>query len=322
MSTASSSSFKERLRVNSDEKVSKNTYGDVKCEVVDLVRELFAHAGVVDSFPKSLMPSGSGWDSVKCPSKSKIAKVGKTELAEFAEKACNLLVYRCYPALNHLYSDVEECERRIMQSQEELIAGQRSLVEAQDRLVKLQCQLLEKRDEEISAVQSTAEQEIKSFASVLEKECETALAPQRIRTAITSASEDKLCNLVGYGLADSKEEDDNDLWGKMFLVMKNWDVEMREIRSYYRLGRYVEGNNRPVKLVFKNRDTRKFVLENKARLRKCEEFKGFYLAPDRTPEERAARRVLVGELKVQRTQYPDKTFYIRGGKVVDEDDEE
>ena len=322
MSTASCSSFKDRLRVNSDEKVAMNTYGDVKCEVFDLVRELFTHAGVLDSFPKSLMPSGSVWDSVKCPSKSKIAKIGKTELADFAEKACSLLVYRCYPALNHLYSDVEECERRIMQSQEELIAGQRSLVEAQDRLVKLQCQLLEKRDEEISAVQCTAEQEIKSFASVLEKECETALAPQRIRTAITTASEDKLCNLIGYGLADSKEEEDCDLWGEIYQMMKIWDVEMKEIRSYYRLGRYVEGRNRPVKLVFKNRDTRKLVLEHKGRLRRSEKYKGFYLAPDRTPEERAARRVLVEEMKVQRTQFPDKTFCIRGGKVVDKDDEE
>eukprot|EP00116_Pleurobrachia_bachei_P009898 sb/3470160/ len=211
-----------------------------------------------------------------------------------------------------------------MQSQEELIAGQRS---AQDRLVKLQCQLLEKRDDEISAVQSTAEQEIKSFTSILEKECETALAPQRIRTAITTASEDKLCNLIGYGLADSKEEEEINLWAEMSHVMKNWDVEMKEIRSYYRLGRYVEGRNRPVKLVFKNRDTRKFVLENKGRLRRSEKFKEFYLAPDRTPEERAARRVLVEELRVQRTRYPetrypDKTFYIRGGKVVDEEDEE
>ena len=54
----------------------------MKCGVFDLVRDLFTltHAGVLESFPKSIimMHSGNVWDSVKCPSKRKIAKIGKT----------------------------------------------------------------------------------------------------------------------------------------------------------------------------------------------------------------------------------------------------
>ena len=87
---------------------------------------------------------------MKCPSKSKIKGVGKPELAEFAEKACRLLVERCYPAIDKLSIETEECERRIISCQEELITTQKLLVESQDRLVKLQCQLLEKREDEIS----------------------------------------------------------------------------------------------------------------------------------------------------------------------------
>ena len=53
-------------------------------------------------------------------------------------------------------------------------------------------------------------------------------------------------------------------------------------------------------------------MENKARLRSNETFDRVYLAPDRTPEERAARRTLVIELKGKRAEFPDKT---RGGKI-------
>eukprot|EP00116_Pleurobrachia_bachei_P012780 sb/3473042/ len=147
------------------------------------------------------------------------------------------------------------------------------------------------------------------------KECDTALAPQRIRTAISSATEDKLCNLVGYGLEDSKEEQESDLKTKMGHMMKSCEFEMTEIKSCYRLGRFVDGTNRPVKLVFKNSDTRRYVLENKSRLRRSEIFGRVYLAPDRTPEERAARRTLVKELKGKRAEFPERTFFIRGGKV-------
>jgi hypothetical protein len=314
MSTGSYNSFKDRLYVNSDEKLSRRITEDVKSEIFGLVGELYRHCGSLGVFPKSLAPGV--WDNLKCPSKDRInTSASKKELCDFAEKACHLLVERCYPLLDHLSIDVEEYERRIIQCQEELITAQRSLVEAQERLVKLQCQLLEKRDEEISAVQSTAEQEIKSFSSVLARECDTALAPQRIRTAISTATEDRLCNLVGYGLEDSKEEQESDLKTKMGHMMKSWEFEMTEIKSCYRLGRFVDGTNRPVKLVFKNSDTRRFVLENKSRLRRNETFGRVYLAPDRTPEERAARRTLVEELKGKRAEFPDKTFFIRGGKV-------
>ena len=318
MSTASSSSFKDRLRVNSDEKVSKNTYGDVKCEVVDLVRELFTHAGVVDLFPKSLTPRGTIWDSVKCPSKSKISKIGKTELADFAEKACRLLVDRCYPALTHLYSDVEECERRIIQCQEELIVGQRSLVEAQDRLVKLQCQLLEKRDEEITAVQSTAEQEIKLFSSVLQKGCDVALAPKRVRQAIVVATEDRMSNVIVHGLFDDRDEDNMDLERDIKLLFEDLGgLSLTGTCGMYRLGKYKEGSNRPVKLRLSGREFRDQILSRKSTLKDSVSHKDIYISPDRSPEERDERRKLVVQLKERKEAEPGKTFGIRGGKVVE-----
>ena len=134
--------------MQSDEKLSRGISNDVKNEIFDLVRELYRHCGSLGIFPKSLEPGL--WDKLTCLSSERInATANKKELVDFAEKACHLLVERCYPLLYHVDVDIGEYERRIMQCQEELITAQRSLVEAQDRLVKLQCQLLEKRDEEI-----------------------------------------------------------------------------------------------------------------------------------------------------------------------------
>ena len=147
-STASAFSFKDRLRVYSDERVQRSVYGEVQGELFDLVRDLFTHAGAKDSFPKSLTAGRSVWDSVKCPTKSKIKGIKKPELEDFTEKVCRLLMERCYPLLDRLSNEVEDSERRLLDGQEELIASQRALVDAQAQLVKLQCELLEKRDKQ------------------------------------------------------------------------------------------------------------------------------------------------------------------------------
>jgi hypothetical protein len=310
-------SFKDRLRVYSDERVQRSVYGEVQGELFDLVRDLFTHAGAKDSFPKSLTAGRSVWDSLKCPSKSKIKGIKKPELDDFTERVCRFLVERCYPLLDRLSGEVEDSERRLLDSQEELIASQRALVEAQGQLVKLQCQLLEKRDKEITAVQSTAEEEIKTFSSVLKKGCDTALAPKRIRTAITSAAEDRTNNLIVHGLFDDKDETSKDLEnivGRMFDYMGEG---VTGVHSMTRLGRFREGSDRPLKLRLCGREFRDQILARKSALKKSEDHKDVYLSPDRSPEEREERRRVVAELKEKKKAEPGGNFGIRGGKVVD-----
>ena len=319
-STASACSFKDRLRVYSDERVQRNVCGEVQGEVFDLLKELFNHAGLKDSFPKSLSAGRSSWDTMKCPSKSKIKGVKKPELEEFADKVCHLLVERCYPVLDRLSNEVEENERRLLDSQEELISAQKALVESQDRLVKLQCQLLEKRDKEITAVQSTAEEEIKTFSAVLQKGCDSALAPKRIRTAITSATEDRMNNLIVHGLFDDPDESSKDLEnivGRMFDYMGEC---VTGVHSMTRLGRFKEGSDRPLKLRLCGREFRDRILSRKSGLKKSEDHKDIYLSPDRSPEEREERRKLVTELKERKVVEPGRNFAIRGGKVMEMDD--
>jgi len=39
-------SFKDRLRVYSDERVRRSVYGEVQGELFDLLKDLFGHAGI------------------------------------------------------------------------------------------------------------------------------------------------------------------------------------------------------------------------------------------------------------------------------------
>ena len=316
-STASACSFKDRLRVYSDERVQRSVYGEVQGELFDLVRDLFSHAGIKDSFPKSLTAGRSVWDSLKCPTKSKIKGIKKPELEDFTEKVCRFLMERCYPLLDRLSNEVEDSERRLLDGQEELIASQRALVEAQGQLVKLQCELLDKRDKEITAVQSTAEEEIKTFSSVLKKQCDTALAPKRISTAISSATEDRMSNLIVHGLDDCKSENNTDLELDVRRLFDKMGECTTNVWGMERLGRYKEGTNRPVKLRLSGRNFRDRILSSKSSLKNSQDYKDIYISPDRSPEEREERRKLVAELRARKEKEPGKTFGIRGGKVVE-----
>ena len=317
MSSASTCSFKDRLRVYSDERVRRSVYGEVQGDLFDLLKDLFGHAGMKDSFPKSLSAGHSLWDSLKCPSKSKLKAIKRPDLDSFTEKVCHFLLERCYPVLDRLCNEVEESERKQMEIQEEVIAAQKALVESQESLIKLQCQLLEKREKEITAVQSTAEKEIKSFSSVLQKGCDTALAPKRVRQAIVVATEDRMSNVIVHGLTDDPTENTLDLEHDVNLVFTYLGAGLTGICSMKRLGKYKEGSDRPVKLRLCGREFRDQVLSSKKGLKNSERHKNVYISPDRSPEEREERRHLVVTLKERKEAEPGKTFGIRGGKVVE-----
>ena len=219
---------------------------------------------------------------------------------------------------------MEEHERRVLQCQEDLIAAQKSLVEAQDRLVQLQCQLLERRDNEISAVQSTAQKEIKSFADVLQKNCDVALAPKRVQRALEIASEDRGNNLIMYGVPDDPNETSDDLteFVNGVIVNRGWGIGPNDLSGCRRLGSYQDGTRtRPIIFRVASGRLREVILQRKAELRNRDDCSHIYISPDRSPKEREERRRLVAELKERRAADPGKTFFIKAGKVTEKVDE-
>ena len=205
-------------------------------------------------------------------------------------------------------------ERKLLERQEELLSSQRALVEAQAQLVKLQAQLLEKREAAITSVQNTAQEEMKSFASVLQKGCDKALAPHRIQKAVAAAStaEDRSCNLIVYGLPDSADGNEDHL-PELWTIL----AEKPAVKCAQRLGRFTEGHTRPLRISLASREMQSCLLSKKTRLRQSEGYSRVYISPDLTPEERVARGLLVKQLKEKKEQFPEKVFRIKGGEVVE-----
>ena len=205
-------SMTPRVMVNSHQSLSDIDLNNIHVETVELIEALTAMAGTRPStgvFSDECNGAEvSLWDSLYAPSKYKIDKVSQEELAEWVEMAGKHLIERLYPLMRGQLGVTRKCsnlEKKVMECQEELISAQRALVGAQAELVKLQGQLLENREQAITDVQTAAKEEMRSFSSVLQKGCETALAPHRIQKAVTAAtsSDDRSCNIVIHGLTDS-----------------------------------------------------------------------------------------------------------------------
>ena len=114
--------------------------------------------------------------------------------------------------------------------------------------MKLQCQLLEKRETEISAVQSKAQSEMKSFAYVVQRSCDTAVAPTRVRQAIGVLSEDRGCNIIMHGMVDDEEEPREDMWLKLELFLREMKVNPTVVLGAERIEKYRKDKTRPIKI--------------------------------------------------------------------------
>ena len=83
-----------------------------------------------------------------------------------------------------------------------------------------------------------------------------------------------------------------------------------------RIGQQGAGNTkRPIKVSFRDSNVSRQVLKKASRLRSSDSHSSVYISPDRTIEQRNIHRDLVIELKRKRTDEPDKTHFIRNGRV-------
>ena len=260
------------------------------------------------------------WDDVKVPSRNKISALNKPVLIDLVEGACRILIGQTFPVVEELTTvgfealRLKQLEKELKLQSKELIKNQRNLVAAQEELLKMQRQLLEKREEEIAAVQSTAQQEMKSFATVLEKKCASALAPKKIHSAIVAASEDRGCNIIIHGLEELKDNSD-----KLETQVKSLFSELEEapkVNSVERLGKQTS-SARPVKVVLRSRDAQMSIMSKKALLKGNDKFGKVFISPDRSVEERKERKQLVDKLKEMVKRSPGTHYIIRGNRVLE-----
>ena len=76
-----------------------------------------------------------------------------------------------------------------------------------------------------------------------------------------------------------------------------------------------EERSRPVKVSLRNSETVHQILLKAKNLRKSTAHRKVYVAPDRSPEERAKHRKLVAEMKRRASEDPDMYYYILSGEI-------
>ena len=218
---------------------------------------------------------------------------------------------------------MRDTETELNTTKDELLESLRKISSLQDEVSALKDSLLTMKDSllerSVTAVQSAVQSEIQSYSSVLQtaatavkETCTAALAPSKIRTAITSATGDRSSNLIVYGLEENTGSD-NDKLKVLFTALDEAPVLSR----VERLGKAGGEGVRPIRVVLRSRETARTILGKSARLKDSDNYKTVFISPDRTLEERLERRELVAKLKEKKESEPDKSWKIRNGSVVE-----
>ena len=171
-----------------------------------------------------------------------------------------------------------------------------------------------------STVQSSVQQKIMSYSeAVMKISSETVVTEKSLKSVVRSAieAEDRSKNLIIFGLT---EQDEEKLDSKVINMLSELNEKPRVSTS--RIG--VKRNNkpaddlgcRPVTVKLASSTIAHQIPQKAKNWRNLDKYKSDYICLDRSPENRAARRALVLELKAASESQPDKNFYIKHGKVV------
>ena len=178
--------------------------------------------------------------------------VVKAQMAEWLFSAIYLLDRCCLPS-------------RIEYLQEEKIADQKEVIELQKKLIS-------KKDGELGHVSKTVEDGLKSYSSVLQQSCTTALSPKNIATAVKKIAkeDDRSKEVVVFGV---DEETGECPANKVAGILEQLE-EKPMTSGCRRIGQRVTGATRP--LIFSVRST-----------------DIIYTFPNRTLDERRRKRHVV-----------------------------
>ena len=236
--------------------------------------------------------------------------VPKEKLAEWLETVCYILDSFSVPLLKNAVSSIDRSAKRIDELQKEKI-------DDQNKIIQLKDEVLERKSVVLNEVKSTVQTEVKSFSSIVKKNCPPTLSKKTVEAAVKSVcdKEDRSKNIIIYGIEETSGEM---LPDKVEKVLQEID-EKPVIRDCVRVGVKRSGSDarpRPIKLSLSNSDHVAQVLRSAKRLHTKDGYKSVYLCPDRTVEERKSFKKLLDQLREKRESEPNRTFYIRNNRIV------
>ena len=201
----------------------------------------------------------------------------------------------------------------------------REQLESQCKLLKVQDELSVKKSAQLDAVKNTVEEKMSSWAAVVKKSSGTNKVSQKeVKKAVKCAinESDREYNVVMFNVEEQKEEDPSENYDADTALDIMNSAGLDAVEGEYtteRIGTLDKEKNRPLKVKFDFKSTAFSLLAKAKNLKDSEEYGQVFIVPDRSREERIEHRKLVEQLKLIRTQNPEKRCYIWNKAIHKED---
>ena len=254
--------------------------------------------------------------------------VTKATLSGFLKQCIDFLVAKT-EQIEELRYEVGGLQKEVWTLEEEANSLKNSTIQAQQSVISLQAELLECKDKKLEAVQSavcnvvteSVKSEMKSYAAAATANSNHNMSPpaikklQRVVEQVVQA-EDRSRNIVVFGLPEGDNENTNSVVDKVFEAIGE-KPRHESVRVGVKKSTDSEtGRHRPIKVRLSNSSHVIQILRAARKLKDTAAYRSVFLCPDRSPDERKARREAVARLKEKFRSDPDNRHFIRDGKVV------
>ena len=269
------------------------------------------------------------WNEMFSWSKEQLKRFGKPygRLKDIAEPKfmksvqkpeLNSICGRSFEYMDFLMETVKTYRNACTKLQSELIQNQQTLINVQKELSECKSERLESMEKVVkSSVANSVKEEFKSYSSVVSSSQPTVpvICPEALTSVVKTvvAEEDRSRNFLVFGLPEEEEEGDG-VEKRISEVLQ--EVGVKPKLEAQRIGKKkTVSSTRPVKVCVSSSLIVQQILINARNLRNSERFKTVYLSPDRSPEQREARKELIASMKAKALAEPDKKFYIKDGEI-------
>ena len=200
----------------------------------------------------------------------------------------------------------------------------REQLESQSKLLKVQDELSVKKSAQLDAVKNTVEEKMSSWAAVVKKNSGKNVSQKEVKKAVKCAinESDREYNVVMFNVEEQEEEDPSENYDADIALDIMNSAGLDTVEGEYtteRIGTLDKNKNRPLKVKFDFKSTAFSLLAEAKNLKDNEEYGQVFIVPDRSREERIEHRKLVEQLKLIRTQNPEKRCYIWNKTIHKED---
>ena len=162
---------------------------------------------------------------------------------------------------------------------------------------------------------------MRTFSDVVRQNCSDKITPKKLEALVKSVlrTDDRKRAVMMFGL---EETDGEVLSTKVDSVLSSISISDKPaVNDCYRVGAVKQGLSRPVKVLFNSQDAAARMLKDSSNLRSVAQYGKVFVSPDRTPEERSGRKMLVERMKKKISEEPHKYHFIRNGEICSREKE-